>query len=185
MIFSENPFDDSDLLAFAPNGSLVAIVRRPMKTNAKSPAFTLTIHGASGRLRVDTVPYTPMPITDSSIEVAWLSAQPRFAQLNRRQKVWPTEAATRNAYINALPTAPHLPPVTKLLVGNDSTIWLQRASGGGSADWEVYDLHGRVLGRFQLPKTFAAVTASDHFIWGSEPDDDGEVRVARYRVGRK
>jgi hypothetical protein len=179
-----NPFDDGDIYAFAPNGSLVAVVRRKVIPDQPTGSFTLTIHGTSGVLRTDTIPYSPVATTDAMVEAAWLDQWGRLPDLIRKTN-WPSQAAGRNLYINALPPHTQLAPVVRVLVGNDSTVWLQRASSGDSARWEVYDTHGRVIGQFDLPRTFKALTASGTFIWGTEPDQEGETRFARYRITRK
>jgi hypothetical protein len=180
------PFSDADIMAFAPNGSLVAIVRRKMN-NTSSPSFTLTVHGTTGLLRTDTIRSThaAVRITESLIDAAWLKEGLRLTQGGIQEGAWSSEAAARNAYMDALKAPSHLPPVAKALVGNDSTIWLEKASSGALAEWEVYDAHGRVLGRFNLPRSFTGVTASGNFIWGYEPDEEGQDRMARYRVARR
>jgi hypothetical protein len=181
----ENPFADADVIAFAPNGSIAALVRRQV-TNPSSPSFTVTVHGTTGLLRTDTIQsaHALVPITDSLIEAAWLKERPRMAHWIQ-EGFWPSEAAVRNAYLKALAAPSYLPPVAKVLVGNDSTVWLERPSPGTMAEWEVYDTKGRVLGQFKLPKSFTAVTASGNFIWGAEPDDEGQPRLARYCVTRR
>jgi hypothetical protein len=181
----EYPFSDSDIMAFAPNGSLAAVVRRKV-TNASSPSFTLTVHGTTGLLRTDTIrsAHSLVPINDSIIEAAWLKEKPMFAIL-MRERAFPSEAAARNAYLGALKAPSHLPPVAKVLVGNDSTIWLERPASGAPMLWEVYDSHGKVLGRFSLPRNFTAETASGNFIWGMESDEDGNQQIVRYRVRRQ
>jgi hypothetical protein len=179
----QDPFSDSDLMAFAPNGSLAAIVRRKV-TNTSAPSFTLTIHGTSRVLRTGTIRSTHalIPITDSLIEAAWLKDRPSNAI---KIGAFPSEAAARNAYVSALKAPSHLAAVANVLVGNDSTIWLEHPSSGTDTEWQVYDTRGRVLGQFKLPKSFTALTASGDFIWGTEPDDEGQPRIARYHIARR
>lgn len=79
------------------------------------------------------------------------------------------------------------PPLSRVLVGRDDTIWLeeftpihQRRSRG----WLVLDGAGTPIGRVTLPLSVHIVVANRSTIWATDTDDDGLQHIVRYRVSR-
>jgi hypothetical protein len=120
-------------------------------------------------------------VTDTMVNEAWAQARTSIQSMINR---WPSEAAVRNAFEQAVFRPRHMPAVANVLVGNDSTIWLQRATSKPTAEWEVRGIDGKVRGRFEVTRTFVALGASGEFIWGKELDPDGQWILIRYRIRR-
>jgi hypothetical protein len=76
------------------------------------------------------------------------------------------------------------PPLVRVLLGRDETVWLERYSVSGNREWIVLDGQGNVLGRVTAPRGLFFVVVSRDQVWAIETDDDGLQHVVRYRVGR-
>jgi hypothetical protein len=179
---AQPPWDDSDLEDIAPNGTIIVDLTRVPEQSNRARTFHLRVQEGSRVITDTSIAYDAVPITDSLISEAWNAAR---ADLGDVLKRWPSEMDARRDFEKALYRPQHLPPVRTLLVGNDSTIWLERPAASRNALWEVYDLHARLLGRFETPRAFQGLTASGTAIWGKELNEDGAWSIVRYRLTRR
>jgi hypothetical protein len=75
------------------------------------------------------------------------------------------------------------PPVTALVVGKDSTVWVRRERiGSEDIAWDVLDWSGRPIGRLEAPLRLKVWQAQRGALWGTLADEDGVPYVIRYRV---
>jgi len=76
------------------------------------------------------------------------------------------------------------PPLARVLLGSDHTVWLEKFSISGDREWLMLDGQGNVAGRVAVPRGIAVAMASRAQIWAIETDDDGLQHVVRFRVTR-
>jgi hypothetical protein len=83
----------------------------------------------------------------------------------------------------AVPPTEYLPAIIRVVMGSDSTVWLQlRPRGGHDQEWIVLDKGGEVIGKVRLPREVRIATATRGNIWGTVPDADGVTFLVRLRV---
>jgi hypothetical protein len=169
---------DQGLFAAASNGSIYATVNRKVSDGNPS-SFMLTIRPVPGPPKQFSIPYTPLPITEADVDSAWVAYR---ATMGTRENNWPTEAELRAQYGRVLSRPAHHPAVRKLLVSNDSTIWLERPSTNGMQLWEIYDLNAKLIARVEVSKAFQPLAASKRALYGKEVDANGVESIVRYRV---
>jgi hypothetical protein len=145
--------------------------------------------------RVITRPVEPRPVT----------AADRTAILDLMRKTierqvagqGPQAAAMANQIVQTTQFAEHYPLFASLLGGPAGTLWVQRIrtaddaqrEGGtfdaqdiGSAQWDVFDADGRLLGMLQLPPRFQPLRVAGEHIYGVLRDELDVQHVARLRV---
>jgi hypothetical protein len=76
------------------------------------------------------------------------------------------------------------PPLARVVLGRDETVWLERFSISGDREWLMLDGQGSVAGRVTMPRGIALAVASRDQVWAIETDDDGLQQIVRYRVSR-
>lgn len=76
------------------------------------------------------------------------------------------------------------PPLARLLLGRDETVWLEKYSTSGDRNWIALDGRGTVTGVVAVPRGVHIAIASRDQIWAIETDNDGLQHIVRYRVGR-
>lgn len=99
----------------------------------------------------------------------------------------------------ALHLAEFYPAYANLMTGPEGTLWVQPLQtpdevmelGGafdiqdmGSADWNVFDADGRLLGAVRMPLRFNPLLFRDDAIYGVLCDDLDVQYVARLRIDR-
>jgi hypothetical protein len=109
----------------------------------------------------------------------------------------PQAAAMAKQIVQATQFAEHYPMFAALLGGPGGTLWVQRIrtaedarrEGGtfdaqdiGSAQWDVFDVEGRLLGMLQLPARFQPMRVTGEHIYGVLRDELDVQHVARLRV---
>jgi len=109
----------------------------------------------------------------------------------------PRAAAMAQEIVQATQFADHYPLFASLLGGPHGTLWVQRIrtaddarrEGGtfdaqdiGSAQWDVFDPEGRLLGMLQLPARFQPLHVEGEHIYGVLHDERDVQHVARLRV---
>lgn len=100
----------------------------------------------------------------------------------------------------ALHFADFYPAYANFMTGPDGTLWVQRLQtpdevmelGGafdiqdmGSANWDVFDADGRLLGVVGMPPRFNPLLFSDNSIYGVLRDDLDVQYVARMLIHRE
>ena len=75
------------------------------------------------------------------------------------------------------------PPVKRLLIGIDGTIWLEMETAALGHRWHVLNAKGDVVGQVNLAQNVELKAASRGAVWGVEKDQDDLESVVRYKVG--
>ncbi|MCY3599064.1 MAG: 6-bladed beta-propeller [Gemmatimonadetes bacterium] len=172
-----SPIQDQDLIAFAPDGSSVVLVKRQSWDGRTSPAeFEVTridLHGDTVYRR--SFEYEPRPVPPDFFDDRIASSIDRPSINNRRAHA----RALREFYEQHR----YFPPVASVEVGNDGTTWLAGLrEENGDREWLVLDGSGSAIGRLRPPGgiLFADLTEC----WVVERDALDIPYVVRYDVVR-
>jgi len=174
------PFNDNPLWKVAADGSGLVIVERPAATERNTRHFLVVKMSASQ----DTAfmrerPYDPVPIAREVKDsvAAWV------AGIYHGHGIFGTLAAAEAAVREALYLPDFYPPVTRVVLGRDQSVWLEReAVPGKPSVWEVLDANGRLVGIVQAQKDLEIREAQFDRIWGVERDELDVPYVVRYLV---
>jgi hypothetical protein len=176
------PIPYHELVAFAPDGSWVAVVDRAASGLPEVGELPIHAIDANGdTLWSRTFTYQPVaipqPLIDSILDAR---IEARFALAARTGE---TRDQSR-AFIEERVTFPgHRPPITSALIGQDGRLWLEwYAPEGSVGEWWVLDREGRPVGRIAPPRKMAAVAADEDALWAVETDALDVPFVVRYRI---
>jgi hypothetical protein len=171
------PFSDAQLHAWSPDGQAVAVVDRRVDAESDDPHYTVTKIDFLG----DTIfhrdyRYTPVPLDPATVD-EWIDGY--LGMLRPRIRL-PRSTVTEALYVPS-----HLPPVKALVLGSDSTVWLQEpGTEPGVAKWRVLGPDGSVLAFAALPAALTLFQANGERLWGVEHDEFDVPYVVRYRLQR-
>ncbi len=175
-IVGPQPFSDAQLHAWSADGRFVAVVNRRVDSESGNPHYTVTKIDFLG----DTIfnrdyRYTPVPFGAGTVE-EWIDEY--LDRPSSRRLRLPRSMVREALYVPA-----HRPPVTALVLGSDSTVWLQEPeTQPGVARWRVLGPDGSVLAFASLPAEFTLFQARRERVWGVEHDELGVPYVVRYRL---
>lgn len=174
------PWDDTPLLAAAPDGSSFVTVHRAAATSAGEGRFRVTRFSPAGdTVYSRTYRYTPRRMP-SGWRDTWTDSLAGFlARGPGIPRGTAVQALRRELYVPA-----HMPPVSAVLVGTDGTVWLRREDPGEgeTVRWLVLDARGGVAASVVAPRELRAMQARRDAVWGITWDDLDVPYVVRYRV---
>jgi hypothetical protein len=163
----------------------------PLWALARSGTTLFTVTAGEGHLRIlersvagDTLwtrqlKYAPVPVTPKDVQ-RYLDSISSPQPVRGVGRIVPDRRA-----IEAVLVRPReWPPVTGLIVGLDSTIWLRVGGPNeGMESWWVFTRTGPVE-LLRLPPGFRLLRASRSHVWGIRTDGDEVPLVERYRLTR-
>ncbi len=76
----------------------------------------------------------------------------------------------------------YYPPVERVLVGRDQTVWLELAELNSSHVWLVLDSIGREAALASFPASTRLMAANMRNAWGIAADSDGVESIERFRL---
>jgi hypothetical protein len=155
-----NPFNDGSLFDSDSRGHTLVVVNRQVTRRTR---FEVASLDSAGRRRWSRqFSYSPQPI-ESAVK----------------------DSVVRNREIGAIAIFPqHMPAVSRVVAGEDGTIWVRREELGnnGRSEWNVMASDGRMAGRFNAPKRMQIhVATADHILAVTEDENDAQL-VVRYVV---
>lgn len=168
------PFCQTVFNAVAQDGSVLGFATAAL-SGPDSGLVRLTLLRSTGdTLLTRSFPYQAIPVPpaagDSANEALRRAMPPLPAGMSRP----PMPQFTPGIY----------PPVTGLVIGRDSTVWIGGALAGSTRTWTVVDYTGRVLGTVNLPARLSLGIAERRMLWGTERSDSkAAADLVRYRVG--
>lgn len=119
-----------------------------------------------------SIAYTPVAITKGSRDSL---ARARATYEKSREFI--PESPNPDPY-------PTYPPIRRVLLGRDYSVWLEEHSDGPAHRWLVLDAKGGTVGRVTLPPDVTLKVVELGRAWGTTTDADGLQGIVRYRVGR-
>jgi hypothetical protein len=183
-LYSPHPVPLIPFWAAPPNGQFLVFVDLPVVTRQSAGTVPIMIRAPNGA-PISAVQYPfepidlPAEVTDSIVEYL---ARGLSSVLPER----PPFAAVQNVMKEQIRFSRFRPPVSGLVVGSDSTIWLRREDTGGPVvRWDVLDWSGRAIGGFEAPSNLTVFQAERGTLWGSLTDENDVAEVVRYRVATR
>ncbi len=168
------PFCFAPLIDFAADGSRIATVIPGARSSSSGDAsYRLIVVQATG----DTA--LARDYTFTPIHVPADTAESVLAQRLKTE--------TRQEWIDAyrsLKAPDTYPPLSRILVGRDDTIWLETYSRAGDRIWRVLGPDGESLGDVAVPRNVNIIVASRDAFWGTDTDENDLASVVRYRISR-
>jgi hypothetical protein len=174
------PWIDGDLLSVSPSGHMYVKVERKSVESGGNAAYTVTARTPKGQAYKTSVPYKPIELSDAVID-KWM----KMYITDEAAKNFASVSAARQAALQALVRPKYVPPVVQARVAADGSVWLERNVMRGPNDprqWDVLDPQGKYIATATTPAMFKPIVFMKDRIWGSEPDDDGNPQIVRYRI---
>ena len=75
------------------------------------------------------------------------------------------------------------PPLKRLVIGRDGTVWVELRVTGAGRPYLVLDPKGNAIGMATLPANVTLMAANRTTIWATQRDADDVESVVRFRVG--
>lgn len=175
------PFTDHDIEAVAPDGSMIVIVRRNAAEAIPNAEFPVSAIDAGGdTLWSVTIPYAPVPVAQEVVDSV---LEDRTKDLGRERM---PRAELRSLYAEAMYRPATWPPVSRLLIGTDNTIWLAReALPSDSTRWLVLDSTGSPQAELNVPSDVSLRYVDGDVLWAVQTDEFDVPYVLRYRLHRE
>ena len=166
------PYCGVPMDALAADGSRYAVITTEEQTGRRV-AWRVTVTRSRGdtifsRRYEDEALALPRRIADSVLSARLSSA--RFPQQRE---------AMRGMKVPAV-----YAPYSRILLGADDSIWIERYTASGNRLWQVLDAIGNPTGQLQVPRAVHLLVASRSAVWATDTDDDGLQHIVRYRVSR-
>ncbi|MDH3733476.1 MAG: hypothetical protein OEU54_08070 [Gemmatimonadota bacterium] len=112
-------------------------------------------------------PYDPVPVDPDHVEAVVAN----FARVVE-QAGWTTARRAAEAYRGSMVIPEHTPPLTRVVIGRDGSIWLELADNDDTANhWLLLDSSGELHGQVSLPERFFVRYATLEEVWGMELDE--------------
>jgi hypothetical protein len=165
------PVPRAPLIAVSSTGTSIAVA----EWNRSSPTTVdLRVLAADGTERLRKgLPFAANPIPtrirDSLIALGVTKARPQIDAGRRRGIAIP--GSYEVLVERGLDLPPTYPPVRKLVLGIDGTIWLERFGEGRGGSWLVLNASGEPVFQVQLSPGFDLQQATARSVWGTERDD--------------
>ena len=138
-----------------------------------SPVYSLTVINADGDTTLSrTYPYTPIPVTPRAVDSLRARVESSFASLPK---------LVRDARPDLEPAATY-PPVRRLVLGRDYSLWLEEQHSEPGHHWLALSPTGDPVGRVWLAPNVVLKAADRGTIWATEEDPDGLLGLVRYRI---
>lgn len=143
--------------------------------SSKGASYRVTLIDENGaQVFARSFPFVPRPVSQAA----------RDSSDAARRKSMGRAAPTVLAAQPKVPPATTWPPLRRVVVGRDRTVWLERLTGERDHSWLVLDPKGNLVGTITLPPDITLQVADLNTIWGLETDADGLQGIVRYKVGR-
>lgn len=182
--FSRQPFSDTELINLSPYALELVRVERTAATAADPDTFRVT----KLTLRGDTVftrgyAYLPQPVGAALVDSLVEEIGRRFEEMAPRFGSAPAPGRAMEMVRETLYRPDFHPPVSRLLLGRDGTVWLRREDlPGDSIDWTLLAPNGEPIGTVAVPKRVTVQAADRQHIWGMMRDELDVPYIVRYGV---
>lgn len=174
------PFSDDPIPAFSADGRYFALVSRDAAAGNTAQTFTVSLM-RNGRTPVYThqVKYRPLPLSERAVDsVVKLIVEPAGPGS-------PRIPLNADSIHRKLFHPRYLPPVERVVVGQDGVVWLKVNFAGGvaaRAEWLALGLDGKEIARVTTAAGFRLLEADRATLWGVEGDPFDVPVLVRYKV---
>jgi len=179
--YEAQPFGDAPIWTVSSVDDALVVVHREASGEPDQAAFEIVKIRATGEPAARRrVRYVPVPLDDALVDetvkaiVRGAKNSPALGGASERE----IERWTRDAlYVPAW-----LPPVDRVVVGSDGSIWLRQFQlEPDSGVWYGYDAALRPIGRVTLPPRAVLGEARGPHLWAVVPDTLDVPHVVRFR----
>lgn len=178
-LFLRRPLVWTPVVATASDAGLLAIAEQRAGRDESSPEFRLIVKDGVGRVTGDR----PTRYDPVRVPRAWRdSVVDRYVTALKTRVQNSDLLARRIAAGFEIPAM--FPPVERVVVGNDRTVWLRLAGAAPSARWLVYDAQAKPLGAVELPANLDIVFAGPRDVLAVGSLDNEVPIVVRYTITR-
>ncbi len=155
------------------DGSRIAAVTQSNGTGAAAHYDVEVTNTSGATVFRRSYSYTPIAIPKRVIDSNLaMRIDPRNKQPAEFEAAW-----------KAMKTPSTYPPVKRLVIGTDGTIWLEMETAALGHRWQLLSAKGDVVGQVSLPQNVELKAVSRSEVWGIEKDQDDLESVVRYKVG--
>jgi hypothetical protein len=173
--FARRPINSAPYLVVAADGSHLLVIFRAPPAHPDSAAFTLVRIGSDGNVISEvTYGYTPRPVTQAIID-SLMPMPPDSA---------PASAKERARFLRDNADFPeYLPPVNRMIIGRDRTIWLASDWAERRERWTIIGEDNEVVGSVDMPRGFRVMQVDRTRAWGVETDSTTDIPyVVRFKL---
>ncbi len=177
--YRPQPFDDAPLFAHSPTGPAYVTVDRTVPDGAATTFRVARVKFAGDTVWIRQFAYDPVAI-DPALPDSLVEA---FAEGVSGSEFGNTPALRKALDLarGDLEVPAHYPPVDRVYVGLDETVWLRM--GGpeeATVEWLVLDADGEPVARVRLPGGLHLQAARMDRVWGWVTDDLDVPYIVRY-----
>lgn len=181
-LYIPHPFPRTPHWQASPSGEFMVFVDLPVAEGRSKQTLRIAWRGADG---------SPSHAIEYPFDAIKLRSSTRDSVVESLARQWSSSAmhnppplATARDLIDERVRLPAFyPPVTDLVVGRDSTVWLRREETGRDVvTWDILNWPGRRIAVLEASRKFRIYQAERERVWGILPDDDGVPKVLAYRV---
>lgn len=163
-----------------PDGSFILVLDRwPHDRTGPSRITMEKLDGFGARFWEGAIPYEPVPVSAEWRDRAYRERAEQSGGGTPDRSIASIEAVLRD-HVN-LPD--YFPPVSRMIVGVDGTIWLRREPVSEEVHlWEVFDEDLDLVGRLQLPSSMSLHQVSRTKVWATAHDEFDVPSLVRMDV---
>ena len=173
----EQPWAFRDMFAASASGAQIAVLHQTEEMGSEPPFFQVLQQWVPGGRALEVrVHYDAIPLTESHVD-AYIS---RLLSSVLSTSVGSRDAARRSLG-EALFRPAGIPPVSALLVSGGPLVWLRRSGEATEPRWSVMDGEQH-LHDVRLPAGVRVQGISDRYLWASNSDGAGHVKIRAYRL---
>jgi hypothetical protein len=182
--FRYQPFSDTELVEVSEYDPLIVRVSRPAATRAEPSSYSVTALTLAG----DTIFAREFSYDPKPIELALVDSLVREFGASVSRSLVPGAATREQAEAwarNDLYLPAFHPPVSRMVIGRDGSIWLRgEALGEQRVEWRVLSPEGEPVGTVDLPARLRVIFVQGDRLWGSDSDELDVPYIVRYRLRR-
>ena len=165
--YASIPFCAALQIDYAADGARVAL---SWVESGSRPQFRLAVFRVNGDTLFNrTHAYQPVTITKGAKDTA-------MAQRSRNPQMREALAKVQ------LPES--YPPLARLLIGTDETMWLEFTTVAGERTWHMLDGRGTPIAQLKVPRNLRIMVATRSNVWAIETDGDDLQHPVRYGISR-
>lgn len=174
------PWTNADAWNVSDTGNRIAVVQQPPPDASVSGTYRVEVFDSAGhRLRATRIGYHPIPLTRARVK-RWIDSM----LAGPVGKIFPSKAAGRRALGEQVYRPAYVPPVRRVVLGRDGTIWIERGAVGDSAAWDILDPDARPIARLKVPSNVAIHEVRGSSVWAAVSDSLNVPAIVRYRISR-
>lgn len=172
-IVLSDPYPQEPVVEVSPRGDLVVIVDRKAAAHAIDTAtFGIEVMAADGKsIASRRIRYAPRAVGPAERDSVHDAIARRFVP-----GLFPSLDAARRAVEEGVPTPAFWPPIKAVVVGADTTIWLQRSE----LEWLVLDGSANPVATVRAPTGTRLVAGARERAWGVTLSDDDLPTLHRF-----